>query len=150
LTVSGYADNDQIFACPAWEPVEYGVMFQSYGINFYPPNGTVLNTAPHTNCRFLKLSKSKAPSSLFVIGDTISLKSSQYLKQSHAIILAGSSTGEGHIHMRHADGSNMAFADGHVERCGQEQLIEVVSAHYSSGQTLKVVYDESTVVQLNP
>ena len=138
-----YVTNNNILVCPTQDPKAYSGAFANiYGMNLYS-NGFKPFGYQWDNINLigsLLSYKVKRPSSYLFFSDSVcNAAGTNYGLQYYYFSLLGG-PGNYCLHMRHGNQVQVAFLDGHVDKCDNLKLVQKVKdIHNISGQQIGII-----------
>jgi len=142
--------NKNVLLCPGWAPFQ--LPQATYPADYAYTYGMVLLT---TNNAFFKYEaaifrytlftdKVKYPSSYFFFADSVSpVTGATYGKQSFWMSLQNTTA----LHLRHGGKAQIAFLDGHADKCDETKILDEDKKTFGPGRQLQVV-DKGLVVKI--
>lgn len=135
-----YLTNNNVSLCPSFAPGKYTTRSCTYGSH---PEGNIPGAfvpAGYSNGPFIRVSGVSSPSTLWLLEDSVkySTADSKYM-QTYYVYFNPASNTNGGVHLRHFDGANFSFLDGHVDSVKKKKirtLFNIVKGYYSNNCSL--------------
>ena len=150
LYEDNYMTNRDVFLCPTAEPRTFDIYSQTYGaLMDIAADETIELTGGPPRWTYLLLRRLSQTSNYIVLGDNgwHDVTDSRFLKQYASIYFDAAKWA---IHLRHRDRANIAFADGHVQSCGEGDIAETGRTMHDSTKVIKVMNQNGSLIQINP